>query len=180
MLQHLHGKIFQTSGVIPMVSTKDSIAIKERISEGCDNERIASLIAHSLSDYLRGRHTQITALRAIPVRLSNHEKSWPIIEWTETDDTKSIAIFHFEWEELEEGSWLMHSGQIAVAPEDATKYRWTKSRIDWNVAKVEHLKTLFGVAQNTLGLLEWPFGNIMDESYQKKEITAMYILLNSC
>ena len=132
MLQDLHGKIFQTFGVLPVLFTNDSI-IKERILESCDDERIASLIAHSLFGYLRARDTRITALRAIPAYLINHEKSWPIIEWTENDDTNSIAIFHFEWEELEEGSWLMHSGKIAVTPEDTTKYRWKKSRIDWNV-----------------------------------------------
>ena len=180
MLQHFHGKIFQTSAVIPTVLTNDPIIIKERILESCGNERIASLIANSLLDYFQVRDPQITALRAIMGCLINDDKSWPIIEWTESDNTKSIAIFHFELEEPEEGSWLMHSGQIAVASENAAKYRWKKSRIDWNVAKVGHLKTLFGVAQNMLGLLEWPFGNSIDESYQKKEITAKYISLHPC
>lgn len=38
---------------------------------------------------------------------------------------------------------------------------WRQSRIDWNVADIEHLKLLFGVAQHILGLLEWPIADAL-------------------
>ena len=171
MFQHFHDKLLASRVVgIPTLSSNDVRIIAERILDSCESERIASLIAHSLVDYLRVRQTQMTALKAAPAYLFTHEKSWPMIEWTECDDTKTIAIFHFEENEPEEGSWLMHSGQI-VAFETPTTHRWQNSRIDWNVANVGHLKTLFGVAQHMLGLLEWPFANTLEQLYQKKEIT---------
>ena len=116
------------------------------------------------------------ALRATPAYLFNREKSWLIIEWTECDGTNAIVIFHFEEDEPEQGSWLMHSGQV-VSIEDTSLRRWTKSRIDWNVANVRHLKTLFNVAQHMLGLLEWHFANTLEPLCQKKGIIlTKYIL----
>ena len=172
MFQHLHGKLLASRVIgIPTLSTNDVGIITERILDGCETKRIASLIAHSLVDYLQVRQTQMTALRAAPAYLFNYEKSWPMIEWTECDDTKTIAIFHFEEEEPEEGSWLMHSGKI-LAFEATTTHLWQKSRIDWNVANVGHLNTLFNVAQHMLGLLEWP-AKTLEQLYEKKEITLI-------
>jgi len=95
-------------------------------------------------------------------------KSWPIVEWTESDDTHNIAIFHFDEEQC---SWIMHSG--LPTKDDG----WKTSRVDWNVSDVEHLKILFGVAQHTYGITEWDpqdilqiycdreFGNCSFEEY---------------
>ena len=169
MFQHFHDKLLASRVVgIPTLSSNDVRIIAERILDSCESESIASLIAHSLVDYLRVRQTQMTALRAVPAYLFNR-KSWPMIEWTECDETKTIAIFHFEENEPEEGSWLMQSGQIVAF--ETTTHRLQKSRIAWNVANLGHLKTLFGVAQHMLGLLEWPFANTLEQLYQKKEIT---------
>ena len=118
--------------------------------------KITVTIAKTLMSYVHSRNTRITALRATPVYLFNDEEnSFPLVEWTEEDDTKSVAIFHFEDDEKpEEGSWLMHSGRLVG--KSKSPRRWKQSRIDWNVANIEHLKILFGVAQHMLGLLEWP------------------------
>jgi len=82
-----------------------------------------------------------------------------MLEWTEEDETKTLAIFHFEDpEKPEDGSWLMHSGRDVVTTD---RRYWQQSRIDWNVADVAHLKILFGVAQHMLGLLEWPIADAL-------------------
>jgi hypothetical protein len=170
MLQHFHSRtlVYQASCVFPKLSSNDVRIITQTILESCRTEKIASLIAHSLVDYLRVRQTQMISLRATPVHLFNREKSWWIVEWTECDETNVIVIFHFE-EEPEQGSWLMHSGQVA-STEDTPLRRWKKSRIDWNVANVQHLKTLFNVTQHMLGLLEWRFANTLEQLCQKKGV----------
>ena len=82
-----------------------------------------------------------------------------MLRWTEEDGTKTLAIFYFEDpDNPENGSWLMHSGREIVMSD---RQYWHQSRIDWNVADVEHLKLLFGVAQHMLGLLEWPIADVL-------------------
>lgn len=130
------------------------------ISVACSTIKVAGTIAHTLISYVHSRNSRITELRATPVRLFNdEEKSWPMVEWTEEDKTKSLAIFHFHnVNKPEEGSWVMHSGrQVSVYDRRC----WKQSRIDWNVADIEHLKILFGVAQHMLGLLEWPIAEAL-------------------
>src|SRR5271167_4523510 len=181
MLQRFHSRTLarQASCVSPKLPSNDVQTITQTILGSCRTEKIASLIAHSLVDYLRVRQTQIISLKATSAFLFNREKSWPIIEWTERDETNAIVIFHFEGEEPEQGSWLMHSGQV-VSIEDTPLRRWKKSRIDWNVANVQHLKTLFSVVQHMLGFLEWPFENTLEQLRQKKGvILTEYISLET-
>lgn len=123
------------------------------ISTCCATARVACVIAQSLMTYVQSRKSQITSMRATPIYLFNDEqRSWPMIEWREKDNMWTLAIFHFEnVNQPEDGSWLMHSGIPYV-----TKQCWRRSRIDWNVANVNHLKILFGLAQHALGLMEWP------------------------
>jgi len=158
----------------------------EIISDTCERNT-AYVITNSLVVYLRKRNTEMTGLRAIQMEMftpftappkgsSQHQcsereqKSWPIVEWTESDDTRNIAIFHFDEEQC---SWIMHSG----LPTDAENGEWKTSRVDWNVSDVDHLKILFGVAQHTHGLTQWDpqdilkiycdreFGNCSIEEY---------------
>ena len=78
----------------------------------------------------------------------------------EDDDTEGVAIFHFdEGAEPEECSWLMHSGRENTLSDGDY---WQSSRIDWNVAAVDHLKTLFIVAQHVAELLQWPASDASD------------------
>lgn len=134
----------------------DVAAITRIILAGCETTmRIAFLIANSLITYLDLRETQITALRAIPAYLFSDNQSWPIVEWKEQDDIMTIAVFHFDnIDEPDEGSWVMHSGRRVAGDTIPEKNRWQQSRIDWNVAEIDHLKILFRVVQHMLGLLE--------------------------
>ena len=118
-------------------------------------------------------------MRATPVYLFNDEQtSWPMIEWTEKDNMRTLAIFHFEnVNQPEDGSWLMHSGI-------PTKRCWRRSRIDWNVADIDHLKILLGAAQHTLGVLEWQvedavklYSHISSQIYSINEYGSVNILL---
>jgi len=108
--------------------------------------RIASLIIHMLFSYLRMQNAHLIAFRVSAVQLfADGETTWPILEWIEDSCREGVAIFHFDGEpEPQECSWLMHSefpkGQ--------------NSRVDWNVATVSHLKTLFMVAQRVLQLVQ--------------------------
>lgn len=99
----------------------------------------------------------MTALRVSAVcSFTNNDFSWPILEWKESDDTETIAIFHIEdQDEPEDCSWLMHSG-VDKSGEVETEKKWAGSAVSWSVADLDHLKTLFGAAQHTLGILEWP------------------------
>jgi hypothetical protein len=130
------------------------------ISVACSTIRIASTIDNTLISYLRSRNSRLTTLRATQVHLFNDEEnSYPLLEWTEEDGTTTLAVFHFEDpDKPEDGSWLMHSGR-EVGTSD--RRYWQQSRIDWNVADIEHLKLLFGVAQHMLGLLEWPIADAL-------------------
>jgi hypothetical protein len=140
---------------LPKLSEEyDSAIIVQIISASCTTVGIAALIAHSLVTYVHSKRTRMTALRANAVfSFQDDDNSWPMIEWTESDDTKNVAIFHFgDPEEPEEGSWLMHSGHEISGDEGLS---WQNSRIDWNVADIEHLKTLFVVVKHIMGVLSW-------------------------
>lgn len=141
------------------------------------------MIAQSIMAYVQSRKSRITSMRATPVYLFNSEQtSWPMIEWTEIDNVWTLAIFHFEnVNQPQEGSWLMHSG-IPYA----TKRCWRRSRIDWNVADINHLKILFGVAQHALGVLEWQVEDVIElisqissQNYSINEYGSLNILLIS-
>lgn len=141
----LHRRLSQHP--IPALPSDYNITIIiQIIHDACNTISIACFIANSLIVYLHSRNTQMTGLRASPVYLfTSDEKSWPVIEWTESDETKNVAIFHFDEEQC---SWIMHSvvnnGQ-----------NWDRSRVSWNVARVEHLKLLFRIAQHFFGVLQW-------------------------
>jgi hypothetical protein len=116
--------------------------------------------------------------------LNDDDNVWPVVEWIEIDGTAQLAIFHFD--ELvgpEEASWLMHSGLLGEGD------CWLQSRVDWNVADVEHLKILFRVVRHVLGILEWsvedamrlysqvPSDNNSDKEYvfRKPELTEKIV-----
>lgn len=151
-LQQLHTRLTERP-ISKFTSEPDLNVFVMMISTCCATARVACVIAQSLMTYVQSRKSQITSMRATPIYLFNDEqRSWPMIEWREKDNMWTLAIFHFEnVNQPEDGSWLMHSGIPYV-----TKQCWRRSRIDWNVANVNHLKILFGLAQHALGLMEWP------------------------
>lgn len=137
------------------------------------------MITLSLTAYTLSRDSRITALRASTIFwFGDDDASWTVIEWVEDNGTRSLAIFHFgEPNELGQGSWLMHSG-LSVSDGILEKPCWENSRIDWDVADVNHLKILFGVAQHVAGMLDWSVGDAMKlycERNSEEESTSEYI-----
>jgi len=130
--------------------------ITTKIAESCNSVRVSSVIADSITAYETSRRARIVALRASEVYIfSNDDDSWTVVEWIEEDSLKCVAIFHFDpTAEPEDGSWLMHSGYNQMADAEST-HSWKESRVDYNVAKIAHLKILFGIAQHILGVLQW-------------------------
>lgn len=148
----LHRRLSQHP--IPALPYNYNIAIiVQIIRDACSAISIACFIAESIVVYLHSRNTKLTGLRVSPVYLfTSDNKSWPMIEWTESDETKNVAIFHVDEEQC---SWIMHS-----VVDDTLN--WEKSRVSWNVAHVEHLKLLFGIAQHFFGVLQWSPGDVIN------------------
>ena len=144
-----------------MISTRfakyDFNRVLEIISPACISEQSATLITNAVLDCLEFRGAEMAALRATAVyMLDDDENVWPVVEWIEIGGAAQLAIFHFdELFELKEASWLMHSGWSSDGD------RWQHSRVDWNVADVEHLKILFRVVRHMLGVLEWSVEDAM-------------------
>jgi hypothetical protein len=161
MLEKLHYRVSRRP--IPSLPEKyNASVIFQRISDGCGTPKIASLITRSLVAYTLSRDSQITALRASTIFwFTDNDASWTVLEWVEGNDVRNLAIFHFEdLDEPDQASWLMHSG-LEVANTTTKTKCWENSRIDWNVADINHLKILFGVAQHIVGMLEWSVEDAM-------------------
>jgi len=121
--------------------------------ECCNSLQVSYAITNQITEYETSRNTKIVALRVSEVQqLANDEDSWTVVDWIEEDCLKCLVIFHFE-DAAEPGSWLMHSGRDGG--ENTHSCLWQESRVDYNVAAMSHLKTLFGVAQHLLGVLVW-------------------------
>jgi hypothetical protein len=144
-------------------SIKDPTMILRIISVGCPDLRKAPLIARSIATYVHSRNTCVTGLRASTVSSFTEDNvASPVIEWKENNETENLAIFHFDdLADPEECSWLMHSGHRSSGDLTADNSKWQSSRIDWNLADIDHLNVLFGVAKHSLGVLEWPTADIL-------------------
>lgn len=126
----------------------------QMVTECCASLQVSSMIADSITEYEASRKSKIVALRVLDAQLlANDEDSWIVVEWIQEDYLKCLVIFHFD-NPAEPGSWLMHSGRD-VGENTHSIYMWKDSRVDYNVAEISHLKTLFGVAQHLQGVLEW-------------------------
>ena len=126
--------------------------ILQAIRGSCMKVSMAAFIAESLSMHLHSKGTQLTAVRATPLYLlSEDEKSYPVIEWIESDDSYNIIIFYIE-NQVEcvecQASWLMHS-IIKTAGEQE------KSRLNWSVPHISQISRLFGLAHHFFGVLQW-------------------------
>jgi len=181
-VQKLHRKVSQ-SRLDPIIPQCTIETIWERVLPACQSDEIAKSISQSIIKYAQSRKTQIKALRATPVYMFNNDEDvWTVVEWTESDGMTMLAIFQFdELAELKDGSWLMHSAEADGAPEGSP---WQNSRIDWNVADIEHVKVLFKVSQHILGVLLWPVASALklycrvnSEKISVPEYTLTRILL---
>jgi hypothetical protein len=153
IIAKFHYTVFQRP--IPTLAENSDInSIWGIIYPACETEEIATMITLSIVRHLQAcKEVRLTALRATPVYMfNNDEDSWPVVEWTQSDGISRLACFHFnDLDGPEDVSWVMHSGS---SPSGASK--WLNSCIDCNVADIEDLKTLFGIALHMLVVLEWP------------------------
>ena len=136
------------------------------ISAASTTAPIATIITKLLLTNVRKKNGRIDTLRATPVYVSSDD-GYLVVEWTETDNSKNLAIFHIEdqkacilsHQDLDCGkgnqkcvqcrlSWLMSS--IIKTPENGEKYRFT-----WSVCHLDHIRLLFRLAQHLSGVSQW-------------------------
>ena len=80
---------------------------------------------------------------------AREDHSWPVVQWIEGEDKEAFAIFEVDVNTTG-CSWIIHRG-VRSDPESS----WRNASIEWNVADIGHLKTLFYAAQHLFGILEW-------------------------
>ena len=150
-VKRLHLK--SSSTILPTLSEKTPDAMINRLTLACEDDIAAKAIAKSILNNSQFRNTTIVALRATGISwFSNEDYLWPLIEWQESDGRRNLALFHFDdWENIAEGSWLMHSADGGGEQDDMTG---THSRVDFNVGSMEDLRILFGVVSYTLSMQE--------------------------
>ena len=130
--------------------------ILKAISAWTTSER-ALIIARSLQERFGPLGAQVTGFRvSILFAFRNDDRSWPVVEWKEGNDTELVALFHFDDNSQSPGvcSWLVHYA-TGISSDPSDEARWSKTSIAWGVTDMSHLKTLFGAAQHFLGILEW-------------------------
>jgi hypothetical protein len=129
-------------------------------------------ITHCLQRQFETTNAQVTGFRAnIIYSIGEEEFAWPVVEWKEGVDTEVIAIFYID-EESPSGvcSWLMHYGHGVVEDYSTNRTkRWKSATISWSVTDMDHLKSLFGAAQNLFGVLGWST-NDMIQLYGKRNL----------
>lgn len=166
-------------------SKYDLAFLMQTIAASCISLQLASVIARAILRFLQSRNARMTRLRAsVEKSFTDEDLECPIVEWNESDGTDIIALFHFDDAfEPEECSWAMHLGVGRSSPNSKGPL-WQSSRVDWNVANVSHLKTIFGIAQHILGVLQWPIadalrvsGDNVSDTYSEEETTRYDQLL---
>ena len=79
---------------------------------------------------------------------------WVVLEWREDKNNDVLAIFQINDEnDPDLCNVLMHYGFGGETNEN-TERSWIRTAISWTVTGLGYLKTLFGAAQHTLGILE--------------------------
>ena len=119
-------------------------------------EDVAIALDHAIQRHLESTKAQIHQFRASVVYpFADDDFSWPVLEWTEGEDTEVLAIYEIDLKsEGERCSWLMHYGFGRSIQSEGQP--WKKAMISWNATNMGDLKTLFRVSQHLLGILEWP------------------------
>ena len=128
-------------------------------------------IVNFLQKRFEATGAQVTAFRAnIIYPIEEEGLAWPVVEWKEGVDTEALALFYID-EESPSGvcSWLIHHGQGIVDHSDNGTKRWKQATISWNVADMDHLKSLFRAAQNLWGVLGWSTDDII-QLYCKRNL----------
>lgn len=131
---------------------------------------VSRKIVSSLQKHLSTTDAHVTRFRAsIIYSMTNDECAWPVVEWTENDDTEVIAIFYIDEDAPSEAcSWLMHYG-VGILEDSKNGMRWENTYISWSVGDMDHLKSLFEAAQQLLGVLKWSVHDML-QLYCKRDL----------
>lgn len=144
----------------------------------CPTLEVALLVTRAVIGQWTRRKIALRANMIYTLKTDGH--AWPVVEWEEDDDTQVIVVFHFDdLENPTSCSWLVHTGKLYS---QATK-RWMKSAVEWNIADLGHLKTLFVVAEHTLGVMQWEFADALRlycHSYPEESSKEEYVHRRFC
>jgi hypothetical protein len=150
----------------------DFITISKLVSVWTTPE-VAQRIVCCLQKHFAATDATLTRFRAsIVYSMTDDEIAWPVVEWTENDDTEVIAIFYIDEDAPPEVcSWLMHYG-VGILEDSKNGMRWEKTYISWNVGGIDHLQLLFEAAQQLLGILRWSPQDIL-QLYCKRDLANL-------
>ena len=142
-------------------------SVFQAVSGACMTAPTATIITNLLLTHVRTKNGRIDTLRANPLYVFS-EVAYPVVEWTETDNSKNIAIFYIE---DQKGCGLSHEDPKECR-EDKQKcvpcrLSWImlsvintaengeKSRLNWSVSHLSHIRRLFSLAQHLYGVSQW-------------------------
>ena len=155
----LHKQLSQQP--LPLLPEKWTVVVIVQVITGaCITVSMATFIADSLLMHVFSRNMNLTGLRANPLYLfSDDEKVYPVIEWSESDKSSSVAIFHFENQKKHcercSASWIIHSFVNTAQDQE-------KSRLSWSVSHISHISLLFVLAQHLCQVLRWSDQDMLD------------------
>jgi hypothetical protein len=135
----------------------DSIGILETLFKAfikfCSPLKTILSVAQPLLQHLHSRNARVTSMRATVIYpFRSDDYPWPLVEWTERDNSGGMAIFQID-ERSEVCSSLIHYSEQSLGRE--TNAPWGKCSIIWRIANLGDLKRLFGGVQHTLGISKW-------------------------
>jgi len=113
---------------------------------------IARTLDRTLQELLQSRDVEMTAFRvSVIYTFIKNDKSWPMIEYTEDNGTRVLAIMALDDDDSPERcSYIMH------VIHSSASHSSSLADLTFNVSDFKVMKTLFQVAQHVWGLLQMP------------------------
>lgn len=158
-IQQLHQRLsdlHRDAQVLVPLPVLDSKWISDTIVNSLPLD-IAPLVVKAFLQDLQLRDARITAIRATVVyAISGNESPWSILEWIENNNTEAMAIYQI----ADSGfcGYLMHLNVFLPSSEtaDIRPSRCLQHCfVNWKIANITQLKTLFGGVRHLMELLTW-------------------------
>ena len=126
---------------------------RQEMLRNCTSDAVA-ITLERLIGFISANASSIRGFRASAVYpLANSGPSWPLLEWTEGEDTEVMAIFELNGvTDLAECNWLVSCRYNSHGPSGG---QGRSGSVNWRVTQLRHLKMLFEVAQHLSGILAW-------------------------
>ena len=137
----------------------------------CANASIATSITKLLLTHVRKKGGRLETMRANPLYVfSKH--AYPVVEWTENDNSKYIAIFYIKnpddqctqcrqnkkdcicCVDQEESCVQCRLNWLVLSVID-TAENGEESRLNWSVSHPSHIRLLFSLAQHLFEVSKW-------------------------